>query len=113
VTCAGISFLALSAAVIIRTVERVVLAWSKEYTVLPKTGAEAYVVWDKEAKRGDGSWDLDRVERSARFRCPHCAGDILDAHKTWMNRNGIWKSNPEFSKRFCIAPTPEPLRLRS
>jgi hypothetical protein len=70
---------------------RVVFAWSAEYTVLKKTGSEAYVIWDKEARRTDGSWDLDRVERSARFRCPHCGGDILDAHKTWMNREGVWQ----------------------
>ena len=71
--------------------KHVVFAWSAAYTVLPKTGAEAYVAWDKEAKRKDGDWDLDRVERSARFACPHCGGHIRDDHKTSMDRDGVWK----------------------
>ena len=28
--------------------------------------------WDKEAKRGDGSWDYEQVEKSAHALCPHC-----------------------------------------
>lgn len=70
----------------------VVLAWSRDFTVFkPLTGAEAYVMWDKEAKRADGSWDLDRVERSARAQCPHCGGHILDGQKTLMDRAGEWR----------------------
>jgi hypothetical protein len=68
----------------------VVFAWSAAYTILPKTGHEAYVTWDKEAKRG-GNWDLDRVERSARYQCWNCGGHILDGHKTLMDRNGEWR----------------------
>jgi hypothetical protein len=85
---------------------RVVLAWSAAYTMLPKMGCEAYVVWDKEAKRPDGSWDLDRVERSARFQCPHCGGEILDAHKTWMNRNGIWQPTQRAASGFVSRHLP-------
>lgn len=69
----------------------VVLAWSKAYTVFHLTGAEAFLQWDKEAKRADGTWDLDRVERSARAACPHCAGHIRDEHKTRMDREGKWQ----------------------
>lgn len=69
----------------------VVLIWSKQYTVFKLTGEEAEVYWDKEAKRADGSWDLERVEKSAHYRCPHCAGRILDGHKTAMDRDGIWR----------------------
>jgi hypothetical protein len=71
------------------TSRRFVLAWSEAYTVLPKANC-AYVFWDKEARRADSTWDMDRVFRSARFQCPHCGGHILDGHKTTMNRNGIW-----------------------
>jgi hypothetical protein len=85
---------------------RIVLAWSKEYTVLPKTGNEAFVVWDKEARLSDGSWDLDRVERSARFQCPHCRGDILDAHKTWMNREGVWQPTKKAAAGFVSRQLP-------
>jgi phage terminase large subunit GpA-like protein len=81
---------------------QVVLAWSAAFSVLPKTGKEAFVVWDKEAKREHG-WDLDRVERSARFQCPHCGSDILDAQKTWMNRNGTWAPTKSGTFRRCMA----------
>lgn len=70
----------------------IVLAWSPSYSVLPKTGSEAYVKWDKEAKRKDGKWDLERVEKSARYVCPHCHGDIQDNKKTWMVRDGVWRA---------------------
>lgn len=69
----------------------VVFAWSKGFSAMPLTGAEAYVRWDKEAKRQDGTWDLDRVERSARFECPHCAAHISDEKKTAMDRAGEWR----------------------
>jgi len=64
----------------------VILIWGKDYTVFPLRGVEAPIVWDAEAKRKDGTWDLDRVVRSARARCPHCAGEIEDSKKTWMLR---------------------------
>jgi hypothetical protein len=91
---------------------RVVLAWSPQYTMLPKTGREAYVFWDPEAKRKnarsweDYAWDLDRVERSAHFRCPHCSGKILDANKTWMNREGIWEATRPASSGFVSRHLP-------
>lgn len=94
--------------------KQIVLAWSETFTILPETGKEAYVRWDKEAKRKNGAWDLDRVERSARFVCPHCAADINDAAKTVMNRNGLWvptaKGKPGFVSRHLpslYAATPE------
>lgn len=70
----------------------VVLAWSPQYTIFPKTGEEAFVRWDKEARRTDGAWDLDRVERSAHAECPHCHGEIRDTHKTLLNRGGEWRA---------------------
>lgn len=70
----------------------VVFAWSKQYTVLPSLGCEAFVRWDAEARRADGSWDLDRVERSAHAECPHCGAHILDSQKTAMDRGGEWRS---------------------
>lgn len=69
----------------------VVLAWSKQFTVFRLTGGEAFVKWDKEARRADGTWDLDRAEKSARAECPHCGGHILDGHKTLMDRSGEWR----------------------
>lgn len=69
----------------------IILAWSETATVLPRCGMEAWAVWDRQSKRADGSWDLDRVAASARYECPHCAGHIIDAHKTRMNRAGHWE----------------------
>lgn len=81
-----------------RVNKMILLAWSKSFTTLPILGTEAFVKWDQEAKRPDGSWDLDRVERSARFECPHCGGHIRDAHKTIMDRNGEWRPTKEASR---------------
>jgi hypothetical protein len=80
--------------------KRVVLAWSREMTVFPFRGDEAFVRWDKEAKRNDGSWDLDRVEASARAECPHCGGHILDGQKTALDREGIWTSTQRAARGF-------------
>src|SRR5574343_914756 len=70
--------------------KRVVLAWSKTYNVFPFRGDESFVFCDKVAKRADGEWDLDRVQQSAHFLCPHCQGKIRNDHKTAMVRNGKW-----------------------
>ena len=78
----------------------VLLAWSKEYTVLELQGVEAFIKWDKEAQRADGTWDMERVERSARAECPHCGGHILDGHKTKMVRNGTWRPTAPAPKGF-------------
>ena len=66
----------------------VVFAWSEQFCVMPRLGCEAWVSWDSTAKRSDGSWDLDRVARSAHAVCPHCGGDIPDSAKTRMIREG-------------------------
>jgi hypothetical protein len=83
--------------------KEILLAWSKEFTVMPLTGSEAFVTWDRSAKRADGGWDLARVERSARAECPHCGGHLLDGHKTKMVRNGVWRAT---------APAPSSFRSR-
>lgn len=80
----------------------VVLAWSKQYTVLPLRYSDArelpiaFVQWDKEAKRPDGTWDYERVKKSAGYVCPHCAGRFLTSDHAgdmvWMDKNGWWES---------------------
>lgn len=71
--------------------KHVIFAWSKQYTVLPLTGDEAFIRWDSEAKGVDGVWDLERVDRTAHMVCPHCEGKIWDGQKAEMIRNGEWK----------------------
>jgi ribosomal protein S27AE len=68
----------------------VFLAWSKEHTTLAIDGREAWMSWDKEAKREDGTWDYDRVFKSARCECPFCGFHIQDHHKTKIVRAGKW-----------------------
>jgi hypothetical protein len=73
-----------------------VMVWAKKYTIFRETGAESEVKWDAEARTTSGSWDLDKVEASARVECCHCGGHIRDAHKTQMNRAGEWRpTSPE------------------
>lgn len=69
----------------------VVLPWSRDFTVFPILSDEAFVRWDDEAKRKDGTWDLDRVVKSARAECPHCKGHIRDEHKILMDQKGEWR----------------------
>lgn len=85
--------------------KRMIFAWSPQYTIMPKTGLEAYVRWDKEAKRKT-DWDLDRVFRSARTECPHCGFHNLDAHKTWQNRNGVWVATQTAARGFVSRHLP-------
>jgi hypothetical protein len=69
---------------------------SEQFTVLPVKMADgtpiplAEMAWDKEAKRKDGTWDVQRVIQSARFTCPHCQGHVRDEHRAWMDANGVW-----------------------
>lgn len=70
--------------------KRVILGWSKAFQTMPALGIEAWMAWDKEAKRQDGSWDLDRVYKSARCECPHCGGHIREDQKTRIKREGVW-----------------------
>ncbi len=78
----------------------IVLAWSRNYTIFPITGSEAFVKWDSTAKKRDGKWDLDVVRKSAHAECPYCGGEIKDGHKTKMVREGKWKATAVASSSF-------------
>lgn len=87
--------------------EYVVLVQDSDKSVLPKTGKEAYLKWDPKAKTSKG-WDLDRVQETAHFVCPHCKGAIEDQHKTAMLREGKWmptNPNPERGVRSRHLPS--------
>lgn len=70
----------------------VVLIWSKQFTLFPLQGDEAQIVWDKSARREDGTWDLNRVERSARAECPHCKQFFGDEEKVKAIAKGQWRA---------------------
>lgn len=80
-----------------------VIIWSKKYTVFSQRGDEAEIVWDQGARRRSGDWDFDRVERSARARCPHCGKDVEDRHKTKMNRDGQWIPTAPNARRGVVS----------
>jgi len=51
------------------------------------------LIWDTEAKdKKSGIWDLNKVQESARYICPHCAGEIRDWHKARMMLGGEWRA---------------------
>jgi hypothetical protein len=58
-------------------------------SALKRTGMEAPLKWDKDAKGPDG-WDFAQVAQSAHLECPHCKGQIWDRSKTAMLRAGKW-----------------------
>jgi hypothetical protein len=85
----------------------VIIIWNKRFTVLDLTGNEGEIVWDREAKHKDGTWDYDRVVRSARLKCPHCGGDNVDSKKTQFVRNGEWiQTNPGAPASFISTHLP-------
>jgi hypothetical protein len=70
----------------------IVFAWSKRFTVFEVKGFEAFVRWDDKARNSDGTWDLDKVAKTAHAVCPHCTGKILNSHKHEMNKAGEWRA---------------------
>ncbi len=76
------------------------LAFIKGQSLLKSDPRDAHVTWDQDAKREDGSWDYDRVVRSAHWDCPHCRQPIMDHHKTGMVRGGAWVPTAEAPKTF-------------
>lgn len=85
----------------------VVFAWSKQFTVFPLMGSEAFIRWDPKARRHDGTWDLDLVKSSAHCICPHCDHPIGDGEKKAMVKAGKWiATNPNAAKNFVSRHLP-------
>lgn len=58
-------------------------------------GTRYGIAFDETARLEDGSWDFGKVAATAHYRCQHCDGEILDAHKPDMIRKGEWRAqNP-------------------
>jgi len=57
-----------------------------------KAKQRAGVVWDREAKRDDETWDVQRATASVRFRCPHCAHESPDTDET----REAWRSSGHY-----------------
>ncbi len=61
---------------------------------------KACVVWNEDARRKDGSWNVGRAVETARYRCPHCGGDAEDAAKT----RAAWNATGEYRLGRSEAP---------
>lgn len=46
--------------------------------------------WDEKAKHANGSWDMDRVAKSAHYQCPHCQNEIHEHERRDMLHAGQW-----------------------
>jgi hypothetical protein len=84
--------------------KEVIFAWSSQFSYFrlkkcPSAENECYIRWDDSAKKEDG-WDLEIVEKTAHFICPHCQGKILDEHKASMDERGTWRPTTKGAPRY-------------
>lgn len=76
-----------------------VLAWSEQFTVLPKKFPDgrkipmAFVRWDGDADIPDEPDPeyLRIASETAHFQCPFCGGRISDEWRIWMDEQGEWR----------------------
>lgn len=61
-----------------------------EFNFQREDGSYAGVIWDKNAKQADGSWNLIRVMETAHFECKFCGHGIADTpdNRSRMNASG-------------------------
>ena len=53
------------------------------------------LVWDQSAKNANGTWDLERVAKTAHYRCPKCQNEIWEHHRRDMLHAGKWIPDPK------------------
>lgn len=61
---------------------------------------KACVVWDEDARRTDGSWNIGRAAATARYRCPSCGHEHADTAST----RARWNAEGEYLIRRTDAP---------
>ena len=62
---------------------------------IPRKGEEKKVdgvIWNEDARRQDGSWNIGRAAETARWRCPKCGHEHEDSAKT----RARWNSEGEY-----------------
>lgn len=62
---------------------------------IPRVGEEKKVdgvVWNEDARRADGSWNIGRAAETARWRCPKCGAEHPDTAKT----RARWNAEGEY-----------------
>ena len=56
-------------------------------------GKQRYgIKFDESAKLESGEWDFDMVARTSVYQCQKCDGEIMDAHKPQMVKQGGWQA---------------------
>jgi phage terminase large subunit GpA-like protein len=54
--------------------------------------AHAGVIWNEDARRSDGTWNVGRAAETARWRCPHCGHEHADTSAT----RARWNAEGEY-----------------
>lgn len=62
---------------------------------------KACVVWNEDARRQDGSWNVGRAVESCRYKCPHCGAEAEDSART----RARWNSEGDYQAVRNDAPT--------
>lgn len=60
----------------------------------------ACVVWNEDARRQDGSWNVGRAAETARYRCRHCGEECDDSART----RAAWNASGEYVAGRSDAP---------
>lgn len=68
------------------------------------------VVWDKP---DEGFSDIDLAERTVRYVCPHCGGDIYNEQKAEMMRRGEWRTSEKLRLEYGADRQEPSARVRS
>jgi hypothetical protein len=55
-------------------------------------GTRAGVVWEKDARRDDGTFNTQRAAETARFVCPHCGHEHADTDRT----RHLWRQSGQY-----------------
>ena len=50
--------------------------------------------WDQKARSRLGTWDFEKVARSAHLECPHCRAEIWENNRRDMLHAGVWVPDP-------------------
>lgn len=53
------------------------------------------LVWDQKAKNANGTWDLERVAKTAHYRCPSCQNEIHENQRRDILHAGKWIPDPK------------------
>lgn len=71
------------------------------------------MMWDKPEGRENGFSDIDLAERTARYRCPHCGGEIWNEMKQDVVASGSWKVSEKLRLEYGADRTEPSRKVKS